>query len=130
LRYIEEHDLVGNARARGDRLQRLLNGIRERHPIVGDVRGLGLLVGLELVADPDTRQPFPVERRVAHRIAEIALEAGLITYPLQGCVDGVEGDMIKLTPPLCVTDAQIDEIVVMLEAAIAAVEHSPGARSP
>ena len=122
LRYIQEHDLVRNAREVGTHLLAGLRGLMARHPIVGDVRGLGLMVGLEFVADRVTRAPFPPEREVARAIALEALERGLVTYPGTGSLDGVMGDHMKFTPPLVLTRAQADELVAMLDAAIGAVE--------
>jgi 4-aminobutyrate aminotransferase-like enzyme len=89
--------------------------------MVGDVRGLGMMVGLEFVADRETRAPFPPEREVARAVTLEALPRGLVTYPGTGSVDGVMGDHIKLTPPLVLTRAQADEIVSILDAAIGAV---------
>jgi adenosylmethionine-8-amino-7-oxononanoate aminotransferase len=122
LRYIQEHDLVRNAREVGAYLLAGLHGLQARHPIIGDVRGLGMMVGLEFVADRATRAPFPAEREVARAIALEALPRGLVTYPGTGSVDGVLGDHTKLTPPLILTRAQADEIVAIMDAAIGAVE--------
>lgn len=120
LRYILDHDLVANARVQG---ARLLEGCArlQKHAIVGDVRGKGLMVGLEFVRDRATREPFPPELEVAKQVALAALERGLVTYPLQGCAEGVAGDMLKLTPPLVVQPDQVDEIIAILDEAIAAV---------
>jgi adenosylmethionine-8-amino-7-oxononanoate aminotransferase len=122
LRYIQEHDLVRNAREVGAYLLDGLRRLQTRHPIVGDVRGLGLMVGLEFVADRTTRTPFPPEREVARAVALEALERGLVTYPGTGSVDGILGDHMKFTPPLCLSRAQADELVGMLDGAIGAVE--------
>jgi adenosylmethionine-8-amino-7-oxononanoate aminotransferase len=122
LRYLLRHELVENARVQGERLLARLGELRERHPIVGDVRGLGLMAAIELVADRDTKRPFDVAGRVSWRIGDAALDRGLITYPLQGCIDGVEGDMVKLTPPLCITGEQVDELAAILDDALTAVE--------
>jgi adenosylmethionine-8-amino-7-oxononanoate aminotransferase len=122
LRYIQEHGLVQNAREVGAYLLDGLRRLQARHPIVGDVRGLGLMVGLEFVADRKTRAPFPPEREIARAIAVEALERGLVTYPGTGSVDGVMGDHMKFTPPLILSREQADELVTMLDAAIGAVE--------
>jgi len=122
LRYIQERDLVRNAREVGAHLLEKLRGLMRRHPIVGDVRGLGLMVGLEFVADRTTRAPFPPEREVARAIALEALDRGLVTYPGTGSVDGVMGDHMKFTPSLVLTREQADELTDMLEGAIGAVE--------
>jgi adenosylmethionine-8-amino-7-oxononanoate aminotransferase len=122
LRYLLRHELVENARVQGERLLARLGELAQRHPTIGDVRGLGLLAAIELVADRGTRRPFEVARRVAWQVGDAALERGLVTYPLQGCIDGVEGDMVKLTPPLCITAEQVDDLAAILDAALDAVE--------
>jgi adenosylmethionine-8-amino-7-oxononanoate aminotransferase len=124
LRYMLRNKLIENARVQGDRLLQGAQALMERHPIVGDVRGKGLMVGLEFVQDRATKQPFPPGLEIAPKIGQAALERGLISYPLQGCVDGVEGDMMKFTPPMCITAAQVDELLGMLDEAIGAVERT------
>jgi adenosylmethionine-8-amino-7-oxononanoate aminotransferase len=122
LRYLLAHDLVENARVQGERLLTRLRELQERHPMIGDVRGLGLMAAIELVADRATKRPFDVAQRVSWQVGDAALDRGLITYPLQGCIDGVEGDMVKLTPPLCITAEQVDELASILDDALDAVE--------
>jgi adenosylmethionine-8-amino-7-oxononanoate aminotransferase len=119
LRVLRERDLVAAAAAQGGRL---LAGLRSRlagHPAVGDVRGLGLLVGVELVADRATRAPFPRAARVAERVDAAARDLGLLLYPSSGCADGNDGDLVLLGPPLVVSAAEVDELVELTAAAIA-----------
>ncbi len=73
------------------------------HRHVGDVRGLGLLAGIEFVKDRATRAPFPREENIAGKIFQAAMEQGVLTYPTQGCVDGVNGDHVLLAPPFIIT---------------------------
>ncbi|MGB9123251.1 MAG: aminotransferase class III-fold pyridoxal phosphate-dependent enzyme, partial [Candidatus Angelobacter sp.] len=73
------------------------------HPHVGDVRGLGLLAGVEFVKDKSTLTPFPPEENIAGKIFQAAMDEGVLTYPTQGCVDGVNGDHILLAPPFIIT---------------------------
>ncbi len=122
IRYLLEHELVENSRLQGERLLEGLERLKNGHEIVGDVRGIGLMAGIEFVQDRATKQPFPVEERIGPRVGEAALDRGLITYPLQGCVEGVEGDMHLITPPLTISTAQVDELVAILDAAIGVVE--------
>lgn len=77
---------------------------QDRH--VGDVRGLGLLAGIEFVKDKTTRAPFSREENIAGKIFEAAMEQGVLTYPTQGCVDGVNGDHILLAPPFIITSEE------------------------
>ncbi len=124
LRYLLAHDLVENARVQGERLLEGARALQARHPIIGDVRGKGLMVGLELVKDRATKAPFSPSLEVSAKVGQAALERGLITYPLQGCVDGVEGDMLKFTPPLCISADQVDELLAILDEALGVVERT------
>src|SRR4029077_5384696 len=94
----------------------------EKFSVVGDVRGMGLLWGVEFVQDKKTREPFPPGARIASRIQEDALEAGIMTYPIQGCADGARGDHILLAPPFTITSAMIEMIAAGLDHAIADLE--------
>jgi adenosylmethionine-8-amino-7-oxononanoate aminotransferase len=97
--------------------------------VIGDFRGMGLLLSIEFVSDPKTRAPFPADARVATRIQEDAFEAGVITYPIQGCVDGLRGDHILIAPPFTITTGMIHMLVSGLERAIGELErtHAAGA---
>jgi adenosylmethionine-8-amino-7-oxononanoate aminotransferase len=116
LRYIREHALVERAAAMGrvfhDKLATLLD-----LPHVGDVRGRGLLAGVELVLDRETRAPFPRKAKVAERMTEAAQRAGLVVWPNTGHVDGTDGDLIMLAPPFIIEPAQIDEMVTRFRVA-------------
>src|SRR5690606_35779798 len=93
-----------------------------KHKIVGDVRGLGLMVGFELVQDKQTKAPFPPGMKMSRRLESLALERGLIVYSCNGCVDGIAGDMILMAPPQIITRSQVDDIVAILHESIAALE--------
>ncbi len=121
VRYLVEHDLATKARENGKYMLARFEELRS-HPIVGDVRGQGLMVGLEFVRDRATKEPFPPEQRIAARIGLEALDRGLVTYPGTGSVDGVLGDHMLFGPPLIITRAQIDDLVAILDQAITAVE--------
>jgi adenosylmethionine-8-amino-7-oxononanoate aminotransferase len=121
LNYILEHNLVENARTVGRYFLTQLQELLE-YPMVGDVRGMGMMAGVEFVQDQVAKTPFPGAAQVSRRVAAAAMERGLVVYPLTGTVDGVAGDMIKLTPPLIATEAQIDEIMAILHASLAAVQ--------
>ena len=78
---------------------------------VGDVRGRGLLAGVELVRDVETRAPFPRDWQVAERFTKAAQDAGLIVWPNVGQADGVNGDLVCLAPPFTITESEIATIV-------------------
>lgn len=124
LRYIREHDLVRNAREVGAYLLSRLQELQKTHAIVGDARGLGLLLGLEFVRDRKTHTPYDLALEVGKRVTLAALERGLIVYPGAGSADGVEGDHILLAPPLILTRDQADEITEILDQSLAAVARS------
>ena len=86
--------------------------------VVGDVRGLGLLWGVEFVADKKSKGPFPSGENFAGRVGSAAMQRGLLVYPMQGSVDGVSGDHLLLAPPAVITEEQIDWSVEQLAAAV------------
>jgi len=87
---------------------------------VGEVRGIGLLRGVEFVADKQTKKPFAPELNFAGRVTSAALQRGLLVYPIQGCVDGVSGDHLLIAPPAVITEEQIDWAVDQLRESIKA----------
>jgi adenosylmethionine-8-amino-7-oxononanoate aminotransferase len=78
-------------------------------------------MGIELVQDKRTKEPFDPGARMAQRVEKAALERGLITYPGTGCVDGERGDHLLMVPPLTINRSEINELVGILEAAIGEV---------
>ncbi|MGA9968104.1 MAG: aspartate aminotransferase family protein [Terriglobales bacterium] len=98
-------------------LRQALEGLRDVQA-VGDVRGIGLLWGVEFVADKATKRPFTPELNFASRVAQAAVNRGLLVYPIQGCVDGVSGDHLLIAPPAVITAEQIDWAVNQLREAI------------
>lgn len=117
LDYIRENKLFERVAPVGRDLMKALEPLRQLS-VVGDVRGLGLLIGIEIVRDPASLEPFPPDAHIAARIQSDALDKGVLTYPMQGCVDGVRGDHILLAPPFTVTSAMIQTIAGALVAAI------------
>ena len=117
LRYLDEHRLVERCAGMADRFHSKLSTLTAL-PCVGDVRGTGLLAGIELVADRDSRAPFPRSRKFAERVTECALEAGLIVWPNVGQSVGSDGDVIMLAPPFIINDDEIGEIVRRIAVAI------------
>ena len=88
------------------------------HRAVGEIRGRGLLVGLELVTDRDSRAPFPRSARVVEAVVRATRERGVLVYAGTGCADGTDGDTILLGPPFIVTDLELERIVDTLADAI------------
>jgi adenosylmethionine-8-amino-7-oxononanoate aminotransferase len=117
-RAIREENLLENVRQQGARLQAALQERLGNHHHVGDIRGRGLMWGLEIVADRASKAAFDPALKVYERIRRTAMEQGMICYPSAGNVDGVRGDNVLLAPPYIVTSAQIDEIAERMGRAI------------
>lgn len=120
LDYIESHNLFSRVEPAGETLRAALAPLLS-HPHVGDIRGLGLLLGIEFVRDKSTRSPFEPSEAIAEKIRVAAMEAGVLVYPTQGCVDGSRGDHILLAPPFILTAEESALIARALSSALAAV---------
>ena len=121
LGIIERENLVEASRTKGDRLLADLRTRLADNDLVGDVRGLGLLVGVELVADRVTREPFPRSARITEAVVAAARDRSLLVYSGTGNANGVDGDTILLGPPFVITDDELEQVVVRLGAAIESV---------
>jgi len=110
-RVIERDALLSNVRMRGEQLRAVLQSELGHHPNVGDIRGRGLFVGIEFVANRDGKQPLDPARRTHAALKQRAMENGLLMYPSGGTADGVQGDHVLLAPPFICTEADIAEIV-------------------
>ncbi len=119
-RRIVEDGLLANVRARGDQLMAALRQRLGDHPHVGEIRGRGLFVGVELVADRATKEPFDPARKVNARVRREAFERGMVCYPMGGTVDGRRGDHVMLAPPYIVTAAEVERIADITAEAVRA----------
>ncbi|WP_175858042.1 aspartate aminotransferase family protein [Burkholderia anthina] len=126
-RVIAEEKLLDNVKARGEQLRASLREHYGAHPHVGDVRGRGLFVGVELVRDRDTKATFDPASKLHAAVKREAMQRGLMVYPMGGTIDGVHGDHILIAPPFICTAQQIDAIVERLSGAIDAALASAGA---
>jgi adenosylmethionine-8-amino-7-oxononanoate aminotransferase len=117
IRYLKEHKLVERCARMGRVLHERLAPLADL-PHVGDVRGRGLLAGIEFVEDKGTRAPFPRAARFAETFADAALDAGLTVWPNVGHADGTNGDLAMVAPPFIVTEQEIDELVGRFTAAL------------
>ncbi|KWD55393.1 hypothetical protein WL68_36730 [Burkholderia cepacia] len=126
-RVIAEEKLFDNVKARGEQLRASLREHYGAHPHVGDVRGRGLFVGVELVRDRDTKATFDPALKLHAAVKREAMQRGLMVYPMGGTIDGVHGDHILVAPPFICTAQQIDTIVERLSGAIDAALASAGA---
>jgi adenosylmethionine-8-amino-7-oxononanoate aminotransferase len=115
VRHIKKHNLIERADSMGAVLQKKLSALKSL-PGVGDVRGIGMLAGIEFVADKNEKMPFPRELKAAERFADNAREEGLIVWPNYGQWRGA-GDLALIAPPFIITDSEIDEIVSLFSKA-------------
>ena len=111
-------DLVARAQAAGAYLKDRLHALAARSPLVGDVRGLGLLGAIELVADKASRRALPVDFNAPARLTEHGLRHGIALYNRRAN-RGEFGDFQMITPPLTASDAELDLLVELLERALA-----------
>ncbi|QET01885.1 aspartate aminotransferase family protein [Cupriavidus pauculus] len=125
-RTIAEERLLDNVRARGEQLRARLREVLGAHPNVGDVRGRGLFVGVEFVADRETRATLDPARKVHAKIKSTAMQNGLLIYPMGGTVDGVHGDHVLFAPPFISTANDIDRIVERFATTVDAVLPASG----
>ena len=115
---IEREDLLSNVVAMGRHLDGALQDRFGNHARIGDIRGRGLFRTIELVADRTSKEPFKPEQKLNARVKRLAMEEGLICYPMGGTIDGVQGDHVLLAPPFIVDAGEIEEAVDKLGRAV------------
>ncbi|TIN09063.1 aspartate aminotransferase family protein [Mesorhizobium sp.] len=115
---IARDDLLANVRAMGAHLSRRLGERFGNHAHIGDIRGRGLFMGVELVEDRSTKAPFEPKRKLNAKIRREVMARGLLVYPAGGTIDGVRGDHVLLAPPFIIDAAAIDAVVERLGDAI------------
>ncbi|SIT60115.1 conserved hypothetical protein [Mesorhizobium prunaredense] len=115
---IARDDLLANVRAMGEHLSRRLGERFGNHAHIGDIRGRGLFMGVELVEDRSTKAPFEPKRKLNAKVKREAMARGLLVYPAGGTIDGVRGDHVLLAPPFIIDAAAIDAVIERLGDAI------------
>ncbi len=114
---IEQHNLFARVEPAARELRAALEPLHA-HPHVGEIRGMGLLLGIEFVKDKAAREPYAREDNVAQRIFDAAMAEGVLTYPTQGCLDGSRGDHVLLAPPFIVSAEECRIVARALSVAI------------
>jgi 4-aminobutyrate aminotransferase len=114
VRFIEDNDLPRNAKIVGDHLRGRLEELKEKYPVIGDVRGLGLMQALELVIDRKTKEPNP---KAVLKVFEETKKRGVLIGK-----GGLYGNVIRLGPPVIARKDHIDELIAVLDAALATVQ--------
>lgn len=117
LHVLEKQNLFARVEPVSKELRELLAPLAA-HSNVGEIRGLGLLLGVEFVTDKSTREPFPKEQNIAEKIRQAMLQKNVLTYPTQGCVDGLRGDHILLAPPFVLAAGESKLIAEALQFAL------------
>jgi adenosylmethionine-8-amino-7-oxononanoate aminotransferase len=129
IEYLRSHSLVERCRDMGVYFRQALEALRA-HPTVGDIRGAGLMIGLEFVKDQDSKATLDPELAFADRLADEAFSRGLYILASSGCDRGQAGDQMMFGPPFCITREEIDRIVDIFDAALTATEKRIGVGNP
>lgn len=111
LHRLTQDGLVDRSKQMGEKFKAALQDHFDDHPFVGDIRGRGLFIGLEIVEDRETKEPFDPAHKIYAHLKQNAMENGLMIYPGNGTKDGISGDHILLAPPFIITDEQIGELI-------------------
>lgn len=120
LEHIEKKDLFNKSMQMGSVLMDALKPLEELEH-VGDVRGLGLLRGVEFVKDKETGKPYPAEQQIAAKVGAAAFKRGLVTYPGSGGADGICGDHVLICPPFVIENEEVELLAATLREAIVEV---------
>ncbi|MEM7732163.1 MAG: aspartate aminotransferase family protein [Pseudomonadota bacterium] len=120
MKELTGRNLPDRVQRKGAQLMSVLADAFGQHPHIGDIRGRGFFIGLELVENRETKAPFDPSRGLAGKIKKIALDQGLICYPMAGTRDGRRGDHVLLAPPFILSDDQMGELVEKLSVSIGA----------
>jgi 4-aminobutyrate aminotransferase len=110
---MESRKLPQNSHEVGNYLHERLKGLQEKYPIIGDVRGMGLMQALELVKDPQTKEPY---KEMQPKLVEAARAQGLIIGK-----GGLYGNVIRMSPPMSISRTEVDMAIEMLDRAFAAI---------
>ena len=115
LDYIEKNNIIQEVEEKGVYLRNLLEKLKVSFSFIGDIRGKGLLLGIEFVQDRTTKIPYPRKAMVTQKAVSLAREKGLLIYPAGAGIDGVNGDSIIISPPLTISKQEMDELVFLLK---------------
>lgn len=121
-KYLIENNLVDNSKVMGEYLKEKIEDLKENHSIIGDVRGKGLMVGIELVSDRETKQVFPAKEKIASMIQGKSLDKNMIIEASSGCNKGQSGDALVISPAFVITKTQVDKLVNRLDEVLSETE--------
>ncbi|MBO0958299.1 aspartate aminotransferase family protein [Neobacillus sp. MM2021_6] len=120
LEYLEKSEIIKDVEAKGAFLKTQLEKLKEQYSFIGDVRGKGLLLGIEFVEDRETKRPFPRKAIITQKVVGLAKEKGLLVYPAGSGIDGMNGDAIIISPPLTITGKEIENLLLLVKETFAA----------
>lgn len=128
LEYFEKNELVKNVEWKSDFLIGKLNELKDQFPFIGEIRGVGLLLGIEFVKDPASKEAFLRKEMITQKMVSMARERGLLVYPAGAGIDGINGDAIILSPPLTISKQEMEELISRLKETFVAFsnEHLDG----
>ncbi|WP_100372865.1 aspartate aminotransferase family protein [Bacillus sp. FJAT-45037] len=122
LEYVEEHDLVRKAEENGRYLKAEIKKLFNQFTMIGDVRGIGMMVGIEFVRNRSSKEPFSASLALTNRIVKQAQQNGLLIYPAQSAKASGEGDAVMIAPPLNTTKVEIDQIIALFTKTLKEIE--------
>lgn len=122
LHYIEKKHLNKAAEEKGKTLMKQLQKLQKKTEIIGDIRGKGLLIGIEFVMNQTSKQPFPKSYNLTSRILKKAHQNGLLVYPSAAGIEGGDGDAILIAPPLTINEDELNELVQLFAKTISEIE--------
>lgn len=123
LEYIEKHNLVKEAEDKGAYLLGELQNLAKNFPIIGDVRGKGLLIGIEFVSNYFSKYPFRKDIDLTNTIVATARDKGLLIYPASAGIEGGDGDAVIISPPLTIKKNEIDSLIQIFKETISDVQN-------
>ncbi|WP_462411920.1 aspartate aminotransferase family protein [Neobacillus sp. Marseille-QA0830] len=126
LEYLQKNDLMNQVKTKSDYMMKSLTALKDQFSFIGDIRGKGLLLGIEFVRDRQTKQPFARKASVTQKIINLAKDQGLLVYPAGSGIDGVNGDAIIISPPLTISQTEIDELIGLLSKTLKAFANLSG----
>jgi len=115
LDYLEKYKIISEVENKGIYLKNQIEKLKGQFPFIGDVRGKGLLLGIEFVENQIDKTPYPRKALITQKMVASAKEKGLIVYPAGAGIDGMNGDSIIISPPLIITKREIEELVGLLK---------------
>lgn len=118
LEYIENNNLVERSANRGKDLIKGLKKLAKKYSFIGDIRGKGLLIGMEFVQDKESKKPFPKTVDVTTEIIKLGMKNGVILYPAAAGLDGINGAAIIISPPLTITKDECTELLRRLDSTL------------